>query len=177
MSAEEVNPENELLVSMRGQWQAMCGLIMSKFKTREIRIGMWDIDKLNKMFSPATAAVVMQVENPGTPDETIVLKLMDQPSATKLMNQDLANRKPAFRDIADKPEDERIAEIVHGVQSRPGKKVAFLVDDDVNAPGKADRYWQKIKAMDPRILFVSRSAGPVAGVTSIIITIPDGEQP
>jgi hypothetical protein len=88
----ELNPENELVIALREQWQKMCGLVMSKLKVREVRINVYDIGKLQGMFAPDEPAVVVHVEKAGTPDEELVIELMDQTRASK-MARDFDSRK------------------------------------------------------------------------------------
>lgn len=76
-----------------------------------------------------------------------------------------------YKDIADKPEIERIREIANACRARPGKKIAFIVDADSTMPGKADRYMRKLRNLCPEIREVKRLAGPVENVTSIIVTV------
>lgn len=76
-----------------------------------------------------------------------------------------------YKDVADKPEDERIREIANTCRARPGQKIAFIVDGDSLMPGKADRYMRKLRNLCPEIREVRRMAGPVKNVTSIIVTV------
>ncbi len=58
----------------------------------------------------------------------------------------------AFADLADMPEDDRIAIIARVAAA--GKIVGFIVDDDT----KADRYIQKLAAFPVRIIDRAPSA-------------------
>jgi hypothetical protein len=60
----------------------------------------------------------------------------------------------AFADLADLPEDERIAII--GATAAAGQIVGFVVEDDE----KADRYLTKLRPY--RVRLVWRGPGPVA---------------
>lgn len=71
----------------------------------------------------------------------------------------------AYADLADLPEDERIRIIAEVAAA--GKIVGFVVDDDANEPGKADRYIEKLKAYPVR--FIDRKPGPVKGATIVRI--------
>jgi hypothetical protein len=81
----ELNPDNPLVGALREHWQKICAILMSKQKAREVRINSYDIDKLSKAFAPDAPAVVAHIENAGTPQQEIVLRLMDQTTAVKLM--------------------------------------------------------------------------------------------
>jgi hypothetical protein len=83
----EMNPDNPLVASLREQWQKMCGLVMSKMDVREVRINSGDVDKLAKMFAPDFPAVVVQIENANSPNEELVIRLMDQMTAEKKMRE------------------------------------------------------------------------------------------
>ena len=67
----------------------------------------------------------------------------------------------AFADLADLPEDERIAII--GKVAAEGSITGFVVDDDV----KADRYIRKILALHYRVRLISR--GPFPGVDKAVL--------
>jgi hypothetical protein len=64
----------------------------------------------------------------------------------------------AFADLADLPEDERIAIIVRTASA--GNVVGVVVDDDQ----AADRYIRKLNA---RVRVIDRQAGPVKGTVLI----------
>lgn len=66
----------------------------------------------------------------------------------------MSARKPAFADLADLPEEERIAII--GKSAESGKRVAFVVDDNA----KADRYIRKL-LLDFNVRVLERGSGPV----------------
>lgn len=63
-------------------------------------------------------------------------------------------RKPVFADLADLPEEERIAII--GKEAESGKRVAFVVEDTA----KADRYIRKL-LLDFNVRVLERGRGPV----------------
>lgn len=72
-----------------------------------------------------------------------------------------------FKDAADLPEDERIDLIGKAVDSLSlGKTGAFVVDD---WPGKADRYIRKLAQRYPDVEVVKKIAGPMKGMTSVIL--------
>lgn len=62
--------------------------------------------------------------------------------------------KPFYADLADLPEDERIAII--GQQAENGKRVAFVVEDDA----KAERYIRSL-LLRFTVKILERGAGPV----------------
>lgn len=66
----------------------------------------------------------------------------------------MSARKPFFADLADLPEDERIAII--GKEAQAGKRVAFVVED----AAKADRYIRKL-LLDFNVRVLERGPGPV----------------
>ena len=66
-------------------------------------------------------------------------------------------KKPFYADLANLPEDERIAII--GREAAAGKKVAFVVENDA----KADRYIRKL-LLDFEVRIIDRGAGPVKGL-------------
>jgi hypothetical protein len=69
-----------------------------------------------------------------------------------------------YADLADMPEDDRIAII--GQTAEGGKRVAFIVEDDA----KADRYIEKLTKRF-RVSVAKRLDGPLKGQTvSIIVT-------
>lgn len=61
---------------------------------------------------------------------------------------------PAYADLADLPEDERIAII--GKMAEGGARTAFVVDDDTIA----DRYIAKLNERF-KVSIISRGSGPV----------------
>lgn len=65
----------------------------------------------------------------------------------------------AYADLADLPEDERIAVIARVAAA--GQIVGFVVDDDP----KADRYIKKLSALPVRI--IDRGQGPVKGTVLV----------
>jgi hypothetical protein len=67
-----------------------------------------------------------------------------------------------FQDLADSPEDVRIARI--GEAAETGQTVAFVTDAD---PGKADRYIQKLLTRFPALEVTDRFDGPVPGTVSV----------
>lgn len=67
-----------------------------------------------------------------------------------------------FADLADLPEDRRIALI--GQAAMAGDVVAFVVDTD---PGKADRYVRKLLEKFPELEEESRFTGPIAGAVTV----------
>lgn len=74
-----------------------------------------------------------------------------------------------FRDVADLPEDERIAEIgKHCMALAAGKKGAFVVDD--HPPEKVERYIRKLKERFPDLIVLKSMAGPGKGMISVIIS-------
>lgn len=73
----------------------------------------------------------------------------------------------AFSDLADLPEDERIAII--GRTAEGGKRVAFVVEDDE----KANRYIEKLTKRF-HVSVVKRLSGPVKDTVSIIVTKREG---
>ena len=70
------------------------------------------------------------------------------------------SRKPFYADLADLPEDERIAVI--GKQAEGGAKVSFIVEDDA----KADRYLSKLLTQF-KVVVTERGAGPVQGTVYV----------
>lgn len=62
--------------------------------------------------------------------------------------------QPFYADLADLPEDERVAII--GQQAAHGKRVAFIVEDEE----KADRYIRKL-LLDFEVRVEERGPGPV----------------
>ena len=69
----------------------------------------------------------------------------------------------AFADLADLPEDDRIAII--GKTAESGQRVAFVVEDHA----KADRYIAKLTKRF-RVSVAKRLDGPVKDTVSIIVT-------
>jgi hypothetical protein len=67
---------------------------------------------------------------------------------------------PFYADLADLPEDERVAII--GKQAEAGKRVAFVVEDDA----KAERYIRKL-LLDFKVKIVGRGSGPVKGTVYV----------
>lgn len=73
-------------------------------------------------------------------------------------------KKPeGFADLADLPEDERIAMIGHYVTAH-GKTVAVCVDD---VQAKVDRYVRKLREGFPGLVILDITKGPVAGARTI----------
>lgn len=70
-----------------------------------------------------------------------------------------------YRDIADVPEDERIAAIGKHAISTDGT-TAFITDDE---PGKPERYIAKLLNLFPELEVVRQGKGPVEGVVSVIV--------
>jgi hypothetical protein len=68
-----------------------------------------------------------------------------------------------YADLADLPEDDRIALI--GKAAMAGNVVAVCVDDDPT--DKADRYIAKLLKRFPQLEEVERFSGPIKGVTTI----------
>lgn len=68
-----------------------------------------------------------------------------------------------YADLADLPEDERIAII--GRAAEGGKRVAFVVEDHA----KADRYIEKLTSRF-QVSVAKRLDGPVKDTVSIIVT-------
>lgn len=66
-----------------------------------------------------------------------------------------------FADLADLPEDERIAVIAHHVRDH-GTTAAVVVDDE---PGKPERYAEKLIALGCRV--VAQVKGPVRGTVTL----------
>jgi hypothetical protein len=66
-----------------------------------------------------------------------------------------------FQDLADLPEDQRIALIAHYVLAH-ALTVAVCVDDE---PGKPERYAQKLRAAGCAV--IDRLDGPVANVVTL----------
>ena len=64
------------------------------------------------------------------------------------------SHKPFYADLADLPEDERIAII--GKSAESGKRVAFIVEDTA----KADRYIRQL-LLDFNVRVLERGSGPV----------------
>ena len=71
----------------------------------------------------------------------------------------------AYKDIADLPEDERIA-IIGDRAVKQQLRVGFFVEDDGE---KADRYVRKLRQRFPGIQVFSQVPGPVAG--TIIVSV------
>jgi hypothetical protein len=71
------------------------------------------------------------------------------------------SRPRGFQDLADLPEDERIAAIAHYVLEH-GLTVAVCVDD---WPGKPERYAQKLRARG--VVVLSQQSGPIAKVVTL----------
>jgi len=69
----------------------------------------------------------------------------------------------AFADLADLPEDDRIAII--GKTAEGGQRVAFVVEDHA----KADRYVEKLTKRF-RVSVAKRLNGPVKNTISVIVT-------
>lgn len=69
----------------------------------------------------------------------------------------------AFSDLADLPEDERIAII--GRTAEGGQRVAFIVEDHA----KADRYIEKLTKRF-QVSVAKRLTGPVKDTISVIVT-------
>lgn len=69
-------------------------------------------------------------------------------------------KKPVYADLADLPEDDRIAII--GAQVQAGKRVAFLTDNDA----KADRYIRKLAERFGAEV-EARGAGPIPNVVYV----------
>ena len=65
----------------------------------------------------------------------------------------------AFADLADLPENDRIAIIAKAAEEHI---VGFVVDDEP----KADRYIDKLKAY-PLVRFIDRGKGPVKGTVLV----------
>lgn len=73
----------------------------------------------------------------------------------------------SYKDIADKPEDDRITEIGNWLMARePGKMIAVLTDSE---KGKAERYIRKITSQFPEIEVVDQNNGPIKGCVTIRI--------
>ncbi len=72
---------------------------------------------------------------------------------------------PAFADLADLPEDERIRII--GETATHGHVIAFIVDDNE----KADRYLRKLEPY--RVRVIARGSGPVKGTIAVRIGPPE----
>jgi hypothetical protein len=70
-------------------------------------------------------------------------------------------RPRGFQDLADLPEDERIARIAHYVLAH-ALTVAVCVDDE---PGKPERYAQKLRAAG--CVVMEQFDGPVANVVTL----------
>jgi hypothetical protein len=72
-------------------------------------------------------------------------------------------KKPLYADLADLPEDDRIAII--GRTAEDGQRVAFVVEDHA----KADRYIDKLTKRF-RVSVAKRLSGPVKDTVSVIVT-------
>lgn len=68
-------------------------------------------------------------------------------------------KRPAFADLADLPEDQRIR-IIGELVVKNGKCVAFIVEDR----HKAKRYIKKLTAMFPGVVIADILDGPVRGM-------------
>lgn len=73
-----------------------------------------------------------------------------------------------YADLHDLSEDGRIETIARVIAT--GKSVAFIVEDD----DKADRYLEKLRAVDPRVTVLARGKGPVAGTIAVKVGIGGG---
>lgn len=71
----------------------------------------------------------------------------------------------AYADLADLPEDDRIAAIVRTARAKPGQIIGVAVDDE---PGKVERYKTKLRMAGLQIL--GDAAGPVKGAWFIQVT-------
>jgi ABC-type Fe3+ transport system substrate-binding protein len=69
-------------------------------------------------------------------------------------------RPKGFADLADLPEDERIAIIA--ATAKGGAIVGVCVDDEI---AKVERYIRKITALGVRV--IDRTSGPVKGVVTL----------
>ena len=81
----ELNPDNPLVQDLREHWMKLCAILMSKQGARQVRINLYDIEKLSKKFAPDAPVVVVRIENAKTPNEELVLELTDMTSGEKLM--------------------------------------------------------------------------------------------
>lgn len=73
----------------------------------------------------------------------------------------MSEKPRGYADLADLPEDERIAAIAHYVRDH-GVTAAVCVDD---VPGKPERYAKKLQELGCRI--VGQMKGPVPNVITL----------
>jgi hypothetical protein len=77
----------------------------------------------------------------------------------------------AILDAHSMSENERIDLIGNRCLLSMGREFKFLVDDDTEEPGKADRYVAKLKQRFPSIVEVRR--GPFTkGATIVVVKVP-----
>lgn len=69
----------------------------------------------------------------------------------------------AFADLADLPEDDRIAIIARTASQPDAGVIGFVVDDDA----KADRYISKLLAASSQVRLIDRGPGPVKGTVLV----------
>lgn len=69
-----------------------------------------------------------------------------------------------YTDLADLPEDERIAVMANAIREK-GITAAVVVDDEA---GKPERYTEKLEAQGCRV--IDRQSGPVQGTVTLTVT-------
>ncbi len=73
-----------------------------------------------------------------------------------------------YHDIADEPEDDRIAKI-GDMAMNLRKVVGFIMDDE---PGKPERYISKLQERFPGIVVIARGKGPVESTVWVKVGPP-----
>lgn len=91
------------------------------------------------------------------------------PRCVRRVAQDLIDDLSRPTNLILLEEDRRIALMSQVIGQ--GHPIAFVVEDDSMEPGKANRYFDKLKALHPSLKLVAKEEGPVPQTTLVKVQL------